>query len=112
MSGNGARSYPKQVVVKGEEWIVRFTNMIDNCPKTLGLCDPNTKTLYIKTKQDLVNTLATLIHECLHAWEAEIEKDFPHAWIENLDTPVAALLVENCDAFLDILSYCSNKAER
>lgn len=74
--------------------IVRQTE-IDGKPDTLGLCDPNTRHLYIKSDLSKTEEIKTYIHEMLHALEAEWDIKIPHESVYRLEEAIYKFLTLN-----------------
>lgn len=84
--------YPTRVKIKKFHWNIVFTNSIDD--ETVGLCDLNTKTIFIKKHLSKRQTLATFMHEWLHAVEEMYNVKLGHKIINKLEFAIA-------DFFLD-----------
>ena len=96
------RQYPKHIYVRGTQWDIKFCRKTpDTYPgEGVGLCDPETKTIYIKYKQPPRETFLTFIHELLHAIEDEYEVEIGHPIIEPLEYAVANLLENNAEIII------------
>jgi len=89
------KEYPKQLNINGEEWKVKFVNIIDKDIELHGQCDPGTRTIYIRNKQSEVERCATFIHEILHAFEAEYEIKISHKAIYQLEHAMMDFILVN-----------------
>lgn len=69
-----------------------YQDEIDGNPDVLGLCDPNMRTIFIKTNLSDRLVLQTLIHELIHAIEFEYQQPIPHRITYTLDEGLAAIL--------------------
>lgn len=81
----GPRKYPKHLTIRGEHWEVKFARNLDKRADAssdespiLGLCEPDTKTIWIKLGQSKIDTLKTFVHEIVHAIEDEHGFTIPH----------------------------------
>jgi Zn-dependent peptidase ImmA (M78 family) len=82
---------PKELNIKGAVYSIKHTDDFSDSDKNDGLCDFETKTIYINNNlsNDLIKR--TLIHECFHAvmFEcgihcAKISEDLEEIIVENL----------------------------
>lgn len=104
MKLNGQRSYPKSLVVNGNEWQIKFVNIIDKNKETLGLCDPETKTVYIKKGQKRGEILSTALHEIYHIYEYEYGFDIKHSLVYKIEEAMTSFLLDNLEALSAIFS--------
>lgn len=86
--------YPKTINIGHEEYAIRFVNIIDRDPKTLGSCD-SSGIIRIKRGQSKAETFKTLIHEVMHAIEYTYELKIDHQLIHKLEGPIVDLLMTN-----------------
>lgn len=63
--------------IKGEKWKIRqkFSLKDEKGDLCFGLCDYNSKTIYLEQDQSRGEMLDTLVHETLHAIIHELEMD-------------------------------------
>ncbi len=87
------RQYPKSVIIKDEEYKIRFVRKLG--PKTFGECDPETREIRIRFGQGREETLKTMIHELFHAIEFEYDLKIKHRLIHNLEEPLFLFLLSN-----------------
>jgi hypothetical protein len=87
---------PREVWVGETVWTIRRVRKVpDNPENTIGLADPSDQVIYVKSGQGFRQTLATLIHELIHACEFTYEYDIPHKLIDKLDEHLADILIDN-----------------
>jgi hypothetical protein len=103
MKLNGQRSYPKSLIVNDNEWAIKFVNLIDK-KETLGLCDPETKTVYIKKGQKRGEILSTALHEIFHVLEYEYGFDIKHSLVYKMEEAMTSFLLENLESLSAIFS--------
>lgn len=129
----GIRLYPRQVVIDGNIWGVRFSRCVQNNQNIHGLCCPDERVIYIKKGLGKVETLRVFIHESFHAYEYEYgiliydekytydpeedskeeiaEKeakiDELHDYLEEVDRIFRAFLIENTVSVFTILTSIS-----
>lgn len=89
-------SYPKQLLIGEDIWRVRFVKKIKYPQKVVGLCDPGDQTIYIKTKMDRHETLATFIHEVLHAigFSYDIKILEKERFVQKMEVALTRLITE------------------
>lgn len=87
--------YPTKIKVNKAIYTVVFVDNIEGGLSTLGLCDPNTKVIFIRNKLKPKDTLKVFIHEVLHALEFEFELKIEHNLIYNLMDPLFLLFYDN-----------------
>jgi hypothetical protein len=90
-----SKQYPKTLVIGDEEYSVKFVGIIRGDKSVLGICDPSSKEILIKKGISAPDKFATLIHEILHAIEAEYEINIPHSLVYKLDHALIDLLLQN-----------------
>lgn len=85
---------PSTIKIKRANWNIVFTNTMDFGPdmSVYGLCDPKTRTLFIKKGLTERQTLITLVHEILHALESDCDIDLGHRIINKIDFVIADLI--------------------
>lgn len=88
---------PKQIRVKNAIYNIVFTNTLypDDEYFTFGLCDPQTRTIYIKKHLTEQQTISTYWHEYFHAVEFEYGVKIGHPMIEILEKAMAHLYRRN-----------------
>jgi hypothetical protein len=93
------RDYPREIEINDKTWTVRFlrqwpwSNFDD---RTVGFCDPEDCTLYIRMGQTPTERFKTFIHELLHALEYSYPGlKIPHGLIDKLEDPLRKLLLDN-----------------
>jgi Zn-dependent peptidase ImmA (M78 family) len=78
------RNYPKSLRIGDRNYRLRFVKSIRGCKRgsvrgsTLGLFDPNRREILIKQGLSEDETVRTLLHEILHAFEEEYDVHLPH----------------------------------
>ena len=94
--------YPCNIQIGDCVWSLKFAKQIEG-DYHWGLCEPNTKTIYIKRKQPKAEKLKTFIHESIHAMETEYQFTLPHADVERLEVAMTAFLTDNFNAIHRIM---------
>jgi hypothetical protein len=88
--------YPKVLHVDDATYKIKFVKRIPHEEKrTLGLCDPDTKTIWIRISHSPRGMFRTFIHESLHAIEFEYDLKIKHKMIYSLERALEALVVDN-----------------
>lgn len=88
--------YPSEVHVCEETYKVKFVDKIpQGGRKCVGLCDPGTRTIYIKNGLTKSQTFRTFTHEAIHALEAEWEIDMPHKMVYQFEKAIVDFLLMN-----------------
>ena len=72
--------YPKRLKINRTVWYLRIVGRVDR-EDSWGLCDPNTKTIYLKKNQKPGQMFATFYHEYLHALADEAGLSVAHRFI-------------------------------
>ncbi len=97
------RNLPRRIIIKSNPWRIFFHRgrVIDEKTREeiWGFCSPLRKEIHIAPGQPPLDRLDTLIHEILHAIEAEYGFCLGHEIINLLAPALAALLVENIAQF-------------
>ena len=98
MSLPKASQYPKKICINDEVYTIRLVKRIphkDAAPRDNGLCDYNTRTIYIRSTQSSRGIFRTFIHEVLHAIHGEWGFKLNHKTVYELEIALDALLVDN-----------------
>jgi hypothetical protein len=90
----GVRDYPKEVLLNGVVYKVRFVKKFDE-DDTLGECCPSDEEIRIKLGQSRQDILKTFIHELLHMIEFEGPVELKHSIIYKLENHIYDLLIHN-----------------
>lgn len=85
------KKYPKTVYLKNETWKVVFSKKM----KDYGEADPERRIITIKSGMSPRETLATFIHEILHAMHFEDDYDLKHKHVYWLEQNLMAFLMDN-----------------
>lgn len=94
--------FPKQLLILGKKYTVKYVGGKPLGSDELGVCDPDKHTLSIRSKLVPEQTLSTLLHECLHAISDAVEINLSEKQVKKLETGVYDLLVNNPD-FVDCI---------
>lgn len=88
---------PKSLVIGDSIWKIERKRLRESHygKEVIGLCDPMTQTIIIKTGLKPREALDTLVHECLHAIEDEYDLKIDHALIHSLESKISQLLIDN-----------------
>lgn len=82
---------PRKVRITAKvSYTVLFVDKLDI--DNMGVCDPNTRQILILLGMSTKDTLATFIHELLHAMEFEHGIEIPHKAVHQLDVAIESLL--------------------
>ena len=70
------RAYPREMVINGEPWELRFKRVVEKTTSgkpldTAGLCDPSERVITIQSGLSIEETFDIWVHELLHAFEDE-----------------------------------------
>lgn len=93
-----ASQYPKTLEINDEVYTIKLVKRIphkDSCPTDNGLCDYNTRTIYIRSTQSRRGMFRTFIHEVLHAIHGEWSFKLNHKTVYELEVALDALIVDN-----------------
>lgn len=89
---------PKELVIGDSIWTVKSVRKIqfnERKRETIGLNDPSTQEILIKTGMSPKERLTTLIHEIIHAFEDEYDVEIGHEIIEKIEDGVAQFFIDN-----------------
>lgn len=84
-------NYPASVYVTNESYRIVFSSKLQD----FGICDPEKKTITIKSGMSDRETFNTLVHELLHAIEFEHGLKIKHKMIYKLEKAIVEMLVDN-----------------
>jgi hypothetical protein len=88
--------YPKFINVNDEKYSVRLVKRIPGEDKSCcGQCDDGRKIIWIRSSQSPLGLFRTLIHELLHAVEAEHSIKLKHSLVYDLEVALTALVMDN-----------------
>jgi hypothetical protein len=89
--------FPKELHVNEETYSIKWVDKRPewNNKRDCGLCDPQTCTIYLKRGMNKAKAFRTLIHEAIHAMEAEYDIDLPHTVVYQLEKAIADTLLMN-----------------
>lgn len=88
------RKIPKYFEIGRETWEIRWVNKFKD-RQQVGESDPEKRIIRIRKGMTTKETWATLIHELLHAFEAEYDIKLKHKQIYELDRAVSEFIVDN-----------------
>lgn len=95
------RDIPKTLVIGNNVYDVMMVKRIAHSKDALGECDGANKEIYIVRGQGRYETLKTLIHEILHAFEFEYKLNIEHSLIYKLEEPILSFFCDNWNYFPD-----------
>lgn len=76
--------WPKRLMICGTEYrIVVVSGELNE--KYAGICYQDDKVILISKNQTHAEAMRTLLHEVMHAWEAELKIDIGHPKIRKLE---------------------------
>jgi hypothetical protein len=90
-----SKHYPKKLRVKDEEYIVRILRRHFDTQRSSGECDDGDKVIRIYGKQSALEIFKTLIHEALHALDAEYNIRLTHKQVYALEEALSDFLIQN-----------------
>lgn len=85
--------WPEFLIVGNSRYALRVVKRLSK--GTLGLCDTEKKEIYILERLSTVDRVHTLIHELLHAIEAEARVEIDHKFIYLLEKFLSDALIVN-----------------
>lgn len=87
---------PSKIRIKrGVSYDIVYQDIIKSDPDCLGMCDPNTRHIYIKKNISNTDLKKTIIHELFHCWESEYDIKISHDSIYKLEEAVLKFLILN-----------------
>lgn len=90
---------PREILVGDSIWTVKTVRKVPTTQgskrENIGLCDPSTNEVLLKTGLDARERLETFLHEVLHCIEFEYEMELGHKIIYALQGPIAQFLIDN-----------------
>jgi hypothetical protein len=96
------RDFPREIRVRDATYKVRFVRCITEAGddprsrrRTIGLCCPERRTIWIVQGLKPADRFDTYTHELMHALEFEWGLPIPHALIRKLELPIRRLIVDN-----------------
>jgi hypothetical protein len=92
------KDYPKEIHIGEETYTVKFVTRFPKGVKDrncVGLCDPSTRTIYLKKGMSKSQLFRTFIHEILHGLEFEYDIPVPHKVVYQLEKAIGDLLMTN-----------------
>lgn len=76
---------PKEFKIKGKTWRIEYKwGLRDGKEFLSGLCDPNTRTIYIDRAIPKDEKPAVFLHEFFHAVFFEAHLSYNDGWVDNL----------------------------
>lgn len=93
--------YPSEIVVGCAKYRIQWCEKIPSKNRRdVGLCDGTNKTIYLKAGYSHAETLSTLFHELIHAFEFEYDMELDHKHVYKLEVAISDFLVANLSKFL------------
>jgi hypothetical protein len=89
------KDFPKELVIGGRTWVVKFRRVIEGNPIYLGMCYFEEAEIHIRLGQSPRERLATLWHEIFHAYEWEYGVKLGHKIIRKLEYAQSDFVLEN-----------------
>lgn len=90
------KDYKSEYHVGDETYTLRFVSKLPDCgPEDIGLCDPGSRTIYIKKGLTKALLFRTVVHELLHAIEFELEIKISHKLVYQLEKAIVDTLLMN-----------------
>jgi len=95
------KDIPRTLVIGETVWDVGLVKTITGRSTDVGICDNDNKEILIARGQGRYETLKTLIHEVLHAFEYEYKLRIDHDLIYKLEEPILRFFADNWNYFPD-----------
>ena len=87
---------PSSIRIKRNiKYDIVYQDLIGGDPNCLGMCDPNTKHIYIKNGLSKREELKTYIHECAHSLFDENNIKISHRDVYKIEEALYRLLTLN-----------------
>lgn len=87
---------PAKIKIRGRVFYqVVWSEVIKDNPDTMGLAEPNERTIYLKLGMSESETMKTLLHELIHAIEFEWDQPIPHKITYTLEEGIWKILKLN-----------------
>lgn len=90
------KDYPKEVIIGGRSWKIKFRRVIEGDRRYLGMCYFEDAEIHIRLGQSRRDRLATYFHEILHAFEWEYDVKLGHKIICKLEYAQSDFVLDNC----------------
>lgn len=88
--------YPTELHINEETYTIKFVSRIPVKGRgVVGLCDPGSRTIYIKKGMTKSQTFRTLIHEVLHGIENEYSIPISHKVVHQLEKAIGDFFLTN-----------------
>jgi hypothetical protein len=92
----GYKAYKREYHVGEETYSLRFVAKIPGeSSETLGLCDPESRVIYVKKGLSKAMLFRTVTHELIHALEFEYELPIKHSLVYQLERALVDMLLMN-----------------
>lgn len=86
---------PRSLVISDQHWTIKLKDKIDG-GKSAGECCSGNLEITICDNMSDYEKIVTLIHECLHAIEFGSGVKLGHKIINQLENPLASIVVQLC----------------
>ena len=87
---------PSRIRIKAKVFYnIVWQDKVADDDECLGLCDPNTRTIFMRLGMSETEIIKTFIHEVFHALSIEHEFELPHRTVYALEECVFKLLKLN-----------------
>jgi len=94
---------PRKLVVGDDIWAIKFKKNIGsekrNGNEIVGLCDPSTHEITIKSGLTKDERISTAIHEILHSFEMSYGFTMDHKLVYKLEIIIFKFLMDNFPEF-------------
>lgn len=92
----GYSDYRTEFHVGEETYLLKFVSRMPAVGKgAVGLCDPESRTIYVKKGLSKSMLFRTVTHELLHAIEFEMDLNVPHKLIYQFEKAIVDTLLMN-----------------
>jgi hypothetical protein len=95
-----SKSIPDKVQVGRQSYYTVLH--VEKCPSgdyTAGECDPNSKTIFIRTGQSPRQKTLTYLHELCHAFSFEAELELTEAQVSDIETKILYYVLKKDNVF-------------
>lgn len=86
---------PARLKILGKPYAVSYVNGEPLADDEMGECDDNGQALYIRDGQVLDNEQDTVLHECIHAVDEQMQVGLKEEQVRRLATGLLAVLKDN-----------------
>jgi len=85
---------PDFVTILGQKWAVALSEILDNDPDIMGLCVPESRTVFLKSSLSYECAVEVLFHEVLHCYASVLPLPVKNKHEEALAQFFAGIMVD------------------